>query len=346
MTEKQNAITDVRKNSFTVQLKAEYVGSGMEAPLQRFFIPLILILVALPCSVYGDKPAPEKLTPAEKLIEATEKAGDKFAQQIDKAARRLDLSLAGRRYTRKKNDSSISLKQLNVWSEGGVTKNSTSFGINLRLPNLEKRWQIRFSSYDEQEESRNLQQRRFRTQGRANRPGAALLFFRQLGKVKTTFQPRLELRDPLQMSYLLRFESEADQKPVRVAPRLEFFADAERGTGEYFQLNFSYDLTKRLEISLLNEEEYREFGNFLNVNHGLAFDYSLSRDKGIGWSFTTNSTNRGGAYHLESYAVSTAYGQELSEDRLRFILATFLVFAKPEAFKGDAGMSLQVEVIF
>lgn len=283
---------------------------------------------------------------AERTIRTVDKTADSFAEIIDKNADRIDIALAGKKYTKAKNNSSITIKQLIVSNEGGVLRNSTAFGINLRLPNLEKRWQVRFSSYDENEEARNLQERRFRTRPRENKPGAALLFFRKLGKVKTTFQPRLELKDPLAMSYLLRFESEGTIAPIRINPRLDLFADPLRGTGEYFHLNFSYTLAPRWELSLLNEEEYRERTNGLNVNHAIALDHALADDKGIGISFVTNSVNLGSPYHLNSYSISTAYAQELAENRLRFVAATFLTFTKPEAFKGDAGCSLQIEVIF
>lgn len=301
-------------------------------------------------ALYADEqiktPSDDSPSLAEKAIHAADKAADRIAQTVDSAARKLDLTLAGKRYTQQKNDSSISVKQLVVWSEGGKHQTSTSFDLNIRLPNLERRWQLRFSNYDEQEEDRNLQDRRFRTRPRENRPGAALLFFRKLGNVRTLFQPRVELKDPLAVSYLLRFESDAHVKPVLVSPRLDLFADPVKGTGEYFHLNFTFELDRKWELSFLNEEEYRERTNLLNVNHGVVLDYSLSDDKGLGLSFTTNSVNSQGGYHLNQYAVSPSYGQELARDRLRFVTSVFLAFTKAEAFKGDLGCSLQVEVIF
>ncbi len=283
---------------------------------------------------------------AERSVKYIDRKSDQLADVIDAGANKLDIKLAGKAYTKRKNTSSITIKQLTVSSEGGVLRNSTAFGINLRLPNLEKRWQLRFSSYDENEEARNLQERRFRTRARENNPGAALLFFRKLGKVRTTFQPRLELKDPLSMSYLLRFESEAGSSPIRINPRLDLFADPLKGTGEYFHLNFSYTIAPRWELSLLNEEEYRERTNGLSVNHAIALDHALADDKGIGLSFTTNSVNLGSPYHLNSYSVSTAYAQEIAENRLRIVAASFITFGKVESFKGDVGCSFQVEVIF
>ncbi len=83
------------------------------------------------------------------------------------------------------------------------------------------------------------------------------------------------------MSYVLRFESDAEAKPFHINPRIDFFADPIKGTGQYFRLNFGLSLAEHLALTFINDEEYRERTNFLNVNHGLALDYALADDKGL-----------------------------------------------------------------
>ncbi len=283
----------------------------------------------------------------ERTIESANEAADGVAKKIDETANTIDVTLAGgKEVTKEKNKSNITIKQLTIASEGGVFRNSTSFGINIRLPNLEKRWQVRFSSYDEEEEARDQQERRFRTRPRESKPGAAVSFFRKLGKVRTTFQPRLELKDPLSMSYILRLDSDATLKPFHITPRLELYADPVKGTGQYFRLNFGVNLAPQWELTFINDEEYRERTNDLSVTHGVAVDHSLADDKGLALSFITNSNNRAGGYHLNQYTISPTFAHELAENRLRYVAATFLTFTKAEGFKGDVGCSFQVELIF
>ncbi|NJL26136.1 MAG: hypothetical protein HC902_13875, partial [Calothrix sp. SM1_5_4] len=97
-----------------------------------------------------------------KVLEASDVVGKK----IERTAERLDLALAGRRYTDKPNTTSVWAGQLVGWGEGGEVRTSTDFGINLKMPNVERRLQLRFSSFDEREESRDLTQRRVRTRPR------------------------------------------------------------------------------------------------------------------------------------------------------------------------------------
>ena len=74
------------------------------------------------------------------------RASKRLSERVEKAAHSIDMAIAGKKYTKQKNDSQVTLSQLVSHTEGGVLKNSTDLGVNLRLPNVEKRWQLRFSS--------------------------------------------------------------------------------------------------------------------------------------------------------------------------------------------------------
>lgn len=267
-----------------------------------------------------------------------------ISEHVEKTAEAIDIILAGKRYTNRVNETTVNVSQLLTWSEGGKISNSTDFGVNLRLPNVEKRWQVRFSNYNENEESRDLNQRTVRTTPRQRDYGAALYFFKKLGNVRTTFQPRIQLKNPLQMSYVLRFESAAERKPFRLEPRLEFYADSLKGTGEFFSANFIYHPGGKWEFGLENQEEYRQKANYFTTGHGITADYALSDKEGLGAAAVTNSENHN--FHLSSLTLATSYNRVLYKDLLKFSLSPFLGFGKADRFKGRSGISLTVDAMF
>lgn len=302
----------------------------------RLLLLCVFLMSLLECAF-----AEEQRTFEQRMLDT----GDDISRSVDRMADQIDMLLAGKRYTRMPNKSSARISQLVTHREGGKDKLSTDFNLNLRLPNLEKRWAVRFTSYDEAEESRDLQQRRVLTRPRRREYGAAVGFFRKLGKVRTTFQPRLVLKDPLEMSYILRFESNAEVKPIRLIPRLELFADPTKGTGEFVGIELVYKLADRWEMSNQNEEEYRERGNLFTTNHGLSFDYALSDNQGLGLSFVWTSSSRP-AFHLDSFTIAPSYAQEIYRDRLKYSLTPFIQFAKVVHFQGDVGVTLNIVIIF
>ncbi len=292
------------------------------------------------------KAAIHKTVPPKKTLESSMlKASDALSKTVGKTAENIDLVLAGKKYTKKKNKSSVTYRQFATYADGRGLKTPGDFGINLKLPNVEKRWQLRFTSYNEDEERRDLVQQRVRTDARPKDYGAGLLFFEKLGNIRTSFQPRLLLKDPIEVSYVLRFENETDVKPVRLNSRMELFADPHKGTGEFGSLEFRVNLTPRLDLGFQNTEEYREKDNYFSTQHGVSLDYSLTPTRAIGTSFNISNNNKA-QYHLESYVYSWVIAQQVYPDRLTLSLTPFLSFAKNVGFQGKTGITLLAYVTF
>jgi hypothetical protein len=282
---------------------------------------------------------------AAPIVETMLNAADVVESSIDKAADKLDMMLAGKRYTRRRNTSHAHISQVVTWSEGGEIKTSTDFGLNLRLPNFEDRWQARFSSYDERSESRDMRQRQTPLRPRQRDPGAALSFLRRLGKIRTSFQPRLELKDPLEVSYVLKFESNLQHHDLHINPRLDFFADPRHGVGQFTSLEVVIPVSRRSAITVQNDEEYRDKDNGMKTNHGISYEYTLNDSKGIGFSVVSSTQNRP-AYHLRSFSVASAFTHEIVRRRLSYQVIPFLAFEKSRHFKGEAGITLNTELTF
>lgn len=279
---------------------------------------------------------------AQTLSEETVEAQQAVSEQVHRAAEFIDLTLAGKKYSDVRNTSQVSVSQQVSLTEGGVWHQSTDLGVNLRLPNVEKQWQARFSTYDEEEEDRDLNRRLIGTGTREKNPGAALLFFKKLGDIKTTFQPRVQLTNPLQVGYVLKFENEGQIKWLKIKPTFELLADANKGAGEYFSLGFYEKLGGRWSSSQQNEEEYDEAGNAFTTRHGVTFDYQLNDTQGLGWATVLSSANHD--FHLDSVNVSMAFNHQLIKKILRYTFSPFLGFAKADNFKGKAGVMLYVEL--
>ncbi len=316
--------------------------------LNRIIAPLLTIILAVAAEFCLATPGPIILSgsgPGPKTIEDHAMATSQvITDSLDYAANTIDITLAGKKYTKKANESSLTVSQYLTSIEGGIVKTSTDFGLNLRLPNLERRWQLRFTSYDVEEENRDVSQQRVRTRPRPREYGASLLFFEKLGNVKTTFQPRLQLKDPLDMSYVLRFESTAVHKGVRLLPRLDLFADARKGTGEFVSLDLLLELSKHSDLTFQNTEEYKNLENSFTTQHGISYDYSLTDQKALGASYTVVSANHN--FHLASSTAALIFTEQIYRRLLKYSLTPFLAFGKSEHFKGKAGITLNIDVVF
>lgn len=268
-----------------------------------------------------------------------------MADVFDAAAEKIDLFLSRRDKSEHRNDTSVKIINSSNSAEGQAVTNFSYLNVNLRLPNLEEYWQLKFSSYDEQEASRGVRRGYLRDVPLEQNYGATVGLFRKLGNIRTAFQPRIELQDPLKVSHSLRFDSVADLKTYEVNPKVEFFASPDKGTGVYGGINLKFVLSKYYDLIVINEGEYQEKTATFTSNSGFAVQQVLNDKQALSYNLFFSSNSRP-AYHLESYSFSVSWSEVIYKKILDYQIVPHLDFSRGNSFKGLAGLTLNVSINF
>ncbi|MFZ3229933.1 MAG: hypothetical protein WA160_07000 [Pseudobdellovibrio sp.] len=304
---------------------------------------LVLLLLFLPVSQLMAEDIPD--VPEPSLEQVLIQDNIAISKWFDSVAEGLDLFLAGKKKSTQVNKSHFKVENSTYVIDGEKPKNVTSFGINVRLPNVEEYWQLKFTSYDEKEDTQSVQKGYLRQTPRKENYGATVGLFRKLGNVKASFQPRIELQDPLKISHSLKFESVADLKTYRVNPKIDFYTDPDTGAGIIWGFNFNFTLNPVFSLTLINEANYSEKSHLYTADNGFSLGESLTKTSSLAYSLIFNSTNRP-SYHLEGYSASVAYGQVVYKNILDYQLIPHLDFAKENSFKGVAGVTFNLVLNF
>lgn len=257
----------------------------------------------------------------------------------------VDVFLVGKRVSKKKSESSFSIDNTTTVTETENFNNTTSIAFRPRLQNLEEFMQLKFTSYNENEKSRGVENNALRSKQRRENYGATLGFFRKLGHMRASFQPRIELQDPLKISHSLSFESVAESGPFKVNPKLELFADANKGTGTFQAINFNYEFNPIWAITLINESEYQERLHQLSVTNGFSLNQSYSEDTSFSYSWLVGSNNRD-VYHLQTHTLFVGWHKNIYRHILDVSLQPNIVFDKESQFKGKSGVIFNISVNF
>lgn len=268
-----------------------------------------------------------------------------ISEWFDGVAEGLDLFLVGKRVSNRPNQSNVRMENTTISSEGHGVINNIGLSVNPRLPNLEEYWHLKFATYDERESNRRAQDLYLRQTPREKNYGATVGVFKKLGNIRTAFQPRIELQDPLKVSHSLTFESVADLKVYSINPKIEFYANADKGVGVFQSINLFFQLTKLYSITLINQGDYGEKLHLFSVTNGVSLGQFLTPKSALAYNIFFNSTNQP-AYHLESYNFSVAYNRVLYKRILDYQVVPNLDFQKAVAFKGVAGISLNINLYF
>lgn len=288
---------------------------------------------------------PSKPVPEESWEEQFIEGNIAVSTFLDEIADGLDTFLVGKRITRRKNETSVKVQNSTIIENVKNTQNSTSTGINLRLPNVEEYWMLKFTSYDESEERRGVQNGYLRNTPRQQNYGATVGVFRKLGNINTSFQPRIDLGDPLKISHSITFESAADYKQTAINPKLELFAGPKDGAGIYVAMNVNFRISKIYNFTLINNGEYKDKKHRFTAANGFSLGQMIDRRSSMAYSLIFNGLNQPN-YHLESYTISAAWSQLIYRKIFDYQLIPYLDFHRLRGFRGNPGVVVNLNLNF
>lgn len=268
-----------------------------------------------------------------------------FGTYINHQAEGLDRWLTGRILTYKQNPTQLIIETSSIVHEGKNPQNSVDFNLNLRLPNFEKYWQLRFTSYDDQTNERGVRGTYLRQLPRRQEYGTSLAFFREFKSIKFEFKPRLMLEDPLNISHSIIFSTERNKNNFSIKPKIEFFANPKKGTGVFTSIGVAMPIDARHYLNLINEGEYEEHMNQFTASQGFAISKILNDYSELVYSWIFVSNNRP-SYHLESYIISYGYKIVLYRQFLELQITPAFDFQRIDDFQGKPLANFVVRFIF
>ena len=312
--------------------------------MSRKLQPKSLILIAcigLSVHGYAQEKEEKKETIEQKFIEKN----IEISNWLDRTAEKIDVYLVGNRVSNRKNESSIKLQSQSFTTEGKPLTNTFSLSFNPRFPNLEDYMQLKFSSTDDRDDQRRAVSKNLNENQTQKNYTPASKLFQKFDSIQTTFQPRISVQNPIKLSHSLSFQSVSHIQTTVFNPKLELFADADRGVGFYNAFNLQFKISPIYNLTLINDGEYLEKVHLYTVNNGFDINQFINDKLSYGYSLIFTSNNHNG-YHLESYTVAFAWNQLIYKKILDVQYIPQLAFLKENRFKGSAGFRLNITLNF
>lgn len=320
---------------------ALFEGGDKERTTKGLALALAFLALSVSCPARAEAPV-EKDNTWEKIFIQDNIMISRF---FDGVADGLDLFLAGKRLTSRRNETSVRIDNSTYIDDGKGITNQTGVGVNLRLPNLEEYWKVKFSNYDEREGNRGVRQSYLRQTPRDTNYGATVGLFRKLGDIRTSFEPRIELQDPLKISHSITFESVAEARGLEINPKLELFATPTKGTGIFVATNVNQHLSVIHSLTYINEGEYRDKEHLFSVTNGLSLGEIWSDVSSLSYDVLFNSSNQP-SYHLDGYTFSVSWSHLVYKKILDFRVTPHLDFLKINDWAGKSGLVFTVSLNF
>ncbi|MDZ4676720.1 MAG: hypothetical protein SGI74_04345 [Oligoflexia bacterium] len=269
-----------------------------------------------------------------------------ISKKIDEFATDIDVGLSGQnnRDVSFRNLTQVTLRSEANWAENGAFTYKPFLDLRLHLPNFEKKWQLKFSTSDE-EQVRGVNKNRVRTAPSRQNYGGGVGLAQQLGQVIAEFEPRVEFLDGVRHSYILRLKTKTENSFFTIRPEAELFVRSYAGAGEFFSINTDIPLYKTAVLTIINEEQYVDRENVFSTNNGIRIGYDYNDSMSQGYSLIFESSSRPN-YHLDRYVVATGFSHKIFQNILHYTIVPYLAFPRTLDFKGSPGLNLELKLIF
>jgi hypothetical protein len=268
----------------------------------------------------------------------------KISEKIDRLAIGLDRWLVGERYHDRKNSTTLLIENRVTTSESQDKdlEYDPHLSLELHLPNTERKWSARFSSYDEDERSTGIQRHRLRTTRYSENYGASISFLKKLGNMDISFKPRLQAD---RVSHTIAFDSRAQYKDLEFAPKLELFGRSDTGTGQYLSLNITYLANDENSFVLVNDQQYVDVRNQHSTNHGLIWNHFFDDKTRTHTSLVFEGESKPKNYHLSRYVTAVGIDHTLYKRVLVLNFTPYIIFVDEPAYRRVHGVNLNLSII-
>jgi hypothetical protein len=261
-------------------------------------------------------------------------------------AEHIDMFLAGNEYVDQPNASALFFRNGFAWKEGGEFAYRPRFGVNLQLPNLQKKMLLKITSYSADDEELGVEEARNLPEESEEEYGTSLEFREQLGTITTRFRPGVKLREKkLEGTGTVIFSSRANAGIATFMPEFQFFARTYSGFGQFLGLNTDFQLTPANCLTLINEIEYSARKQTLYTNNGLGFVRNYNRTMSQQSALLFESTDKP-TFYLEETLLRSAFIHRLYVNALHYRVTPYVLFEKAIKFHPKAGFDVMVEFIF
>ena len=320
-----------------------------------FLFSITLTILATQNSDGANAPSPYHIVPTGDLSDFPPKSRKKLKTAhnvvslgLIRTANRIDQFFGNKKDIEGKNRTNIRLANVHLIRESEKPSNETTFRLNLRLPELEKRFQFTIEKRSETiDPVTPIPNSVYSTQKNRNEEDvrAGLSYFRKLPDFNAKLTTGLKFSSTPVPYANLRIGKETVFGFWRNKNVINFHYNREEKFGQLVTIDFDHELSSKFLLRLGFEETYLENDNTTRTSIGPILFQKIQSNKRLSYSLKINANNRP-TYHLSEYYFGSTYRQNIYEDFLYFEISPCITWREDNSFSRRFGIVAKVELVF
>ena len=298
---------------------------------------LLILLLILP-SISWASPAEEPKTSNVPILDS---AQDLFGSRANFAANNIDSFFANQRADDELGRSTMRIRSIYQMRERALPRDDTQFRFNLRLPELEEKFHIRYVGMDGKEDP-NFKKKVKKDPNLIRivpkpKPDTDWLFRSDLG-VNVSLAPRVLARSRL-------------RKTVQAGTVINRFVlegtwASNEGFNQLMELANDHTINDTTLLRFSNNQRWQISDKVFTTSHGPSILKRVSDKEAIAYGYSASSVVVSKSWYLANHSLYITYRRNLYHNWIFFDTTTGLDFPKEWSFRRTPFINFQIEALF
>lgn len=296
-----------------------------------------------------------KETVVEKLANSFEDQRQFLSDQLVDVSNDIDVYFSNTNYLKTRNTTNLRLSNESNFIEDTGYENNFDIALRLKLPRSQDKLQLEidqqvdeFQRGGNEYTDYNVVERTRRENGNTK---AGLNYYQRVKDTEVRLTAGFDFKNKLVPWTNLKFKNDiflTRNKKHYIQIINDFYGESLEGTEHHANLNYNYQINKRLVFRQVNENRYRDFDNTLEVSHGINLYHFIDPANSLAYVYNTYFKNPAGisVYYLDRHIVNINYRRRLFKKHYYASITPGVIIPKDKSWEVLTSFQFKIEIYF
>lgn len=338
--------------------KTQGAQSRSSYTVKKCFILFAILVLAPPLlaaeAIKGSGKKDEE-TLIEKVAQEIEEQREYLSDQLMDVSNDIDVYFSNTTYLKTRNATNLRLTNESNFIEDTGYENNFDIALRLKLPRSENKLQLEIDQQVNELRQGGSDYTDYTVVERTRRENgdtkAGLNYYEKFNDTEVRLTAGFDYKRKLIPWTNLKFKNDiffTKSKKHYLQIINDFYGETLEGTEHHANINYNYQLTKRLVFRQVNESRYRDFENTLEVSNGIHLYHFINARNSLAYVYNAYSRNPSAisTYFLDRHIINVNYRRRLFKKHYYVSVTPGVIIPKDKSWEVLTSFQFKLEVYF
>ncbi len=289
------------------------------------------------------------------IAEGLEEKREQLSDQLLDTSNDIDVYFSNNAYLKTRNATNLRLSNESNFIEDTGYENNFDIALRLKLPRSEDKLQLEVDQQVNELRGGGSDYTDYTVVERTRRENgdtkAGLNYYEKFRDTEVRLTAGMDFKKKVVPWTNLKFKNDyffTKDKKHYLQVINDFYGESLEGTEHHSNVNYNYQLTKKLVFRQVNETRYRDFDNTLEVSNGIQIYHFVNARNSLAYIYGVYSRNPSGrsTYFLDRHIVNVNYRRRLYKKHYYASFTPGIIIPKDKSWEVLTSFQFKIEIYF